>query len=345
MDSASRLGLSEEQLKFNSNLLETQKKIADEYFDTLSPLQRIANLSDNFGKRINGHLFDSNSFLDYLKSQEGRYSQESLWPSVKWAEKWRRDGAVLQDYTIEKTIDWLAGLGVNIDDVLAGLADYGPKFVVVSRHGELYNPKNIVYGRDSEMKPEDIIHLSEIGVEQMKAVAKTLNSRNFKPNLIITSPSIRAIESGNQLREGLKVASAGSSTSDDLDDTYAPGPYSEGLTMDEWQQLKGDAYDETRWGKYNHEKPDKIIERINRAFWSIVDKLKVGQTGLLVSHGDPIAWWINYQVVDQLPEPAKLRDAIYPNKGEAIIAIIDPAGNFFCHYILTDSNLIAGTSF
>jgi broad specificity phosphatase PhoE len=157
------------------------------------------------------------------------------------------------------------------------------------------------------------------------------------------SNQTRAVESAKELNRELGVFDE--QVEPRLKDLYAPGAYLEGLTMNEWKKHKGNAYDKVRWGKYNHEEPESVIKRIAEVFWERVKRLKVGQTAILLSHGDPIAWWINHQVVGKLPQADALRDQIYPNQGQAIVCIIDPQGNFFTHYILTDQSLIKGESY
>lgn len=86
-----------------------------------------------------------------------------------------------------------------------------------------------------------------------------------------------------------------------------------------------DYYDPIRWAKYNHEEPEQIIERMTRAIWDMADSLEPGATGILVSHGDPIAWAANYLLLGTIPEPKKLREKLYPTKGQALMLTVVPS--------------------
>lgn len=339
------LKLSNKQLAFEEELNPDQVKAADEFFESMSPMERIIYFSDCFGKRGETGIFDRKSFMEYLKSQEERYSGESLWPSIAWANTKRRDGAVLTSYVIEKTYGWLKDLGVDVEAIIKSLADYGPKFVILARHGEVANPGSIVYNRDSVMRPEETIHLSPDGLEQMNRLAKVIQKRKFRPVSLVSSPETRTIESMHKLNELLHIPEAHLKQSESVDEVYAPGPYRERVTTSEWEKMAGDAYDRGRWGKYNHEEVENVLKRVDGAFWEAASQLQVGETGIILSHGDPIAWWINHRASGRLPQPSKLRGMIYPNRGEAIVVIIDPEGKFFSHYLLTDASLIKGGTY
>lgn len=340
MATAEELDLKDTQLKFQDPLTPDQQQNALQYFDSLAPTQRIINLADNLGKRGPNGLFDLESFLVYLKSQEGRYNQNSDWGAISWAIPRRQAGAVLQAFTIEKTASWLKELGVDLNDTKNSLENYGPKFIAVVRHGDLYNPSNIVYNRDTVMNKEDIIHLGDEGKEQMQRVATLINNRKFNPVKIFTSPETRALESTHELNSILHVDEV--TTVADLDDGFAPGPYLEKMTMDQLMDIGGNVYDSTRWGKYYHESPKEIIERMQRTFYKVASGLKVGETGLLLSHGDPIAWLLNTLTSTTIPSPENLRQLLYPAKGEGAVAIIDPQGFVFSTYTLKDKSIQRG---
>jgi len=329
-----------ERLKFSfqEQLTSEQEKEAQKYFDSLSPAQRITNYADNFGKRGPNGLFNLNVFVTYLTLQEGRYDQESQWASVKWAIPRRQAGAVLQAHVIGKTLDWFQEIGVDLKDIQNELKDYGPKIVVIARHGELNNPTGIVYNRDSVMQEEDIIHLSDEGRRQMQELADLLQKRRFKCTRILTSPEIRTREACEEMRNQLGIGDF--RVDEGLDDAYAPGPYQEKMAMKKLAEIGGDVYEESRWGKYGHEKPREIVERMGRAFWQMVKDLKTGVAGILVSHGDPIAWLANSLVSGEVPSPQELRELIYPAKGEALVAVIGPQDELFTMYLLNGDDVL-----
>src|SRR5579872_2300395 len=162
LTTADGINFTENQLAFEEPLNKDQQQMANLYFSSLSPTQRIVNLADNLGKGGPLGIFNLQQFIHYLKTQEDRYpDQESPWASVHWAttDNRRKKGAVLQAYVVEQTLHWVEKMGVNFEEIRSGLVNYGPRFVVIARHGELHNPTQIVYNRDSEMAEEDIIHL------------------------------------------------------------------------------------------------------------------------------------------------------------------------------------------
>lgn len=333
------LELSEKQIEGKENLTADQEKIIADYFVLLTPTQKIVFMADNFGKRDeNASLFNLERFLHYVRTQEKRYGNDERWILER-----RSAGAILTISIVKKTIDWFEEIGIDFKQVLNDLKDYGPKFVLLVRHGDPDNPRNIVYNLDEVMKKEDIIHITDQGKDQLNSLGKVINKRKFRVVKIAYSNQTRAVESAKEIIKELKILDE--TTEPRLKDLYAPGAYLEGLTMDDWKKKKGNAYDKVRWGKYNHEEPVKLIDRVNGVFWENVNKLNVGQTAILLSHGDPIAWWINNQVMGQIPPADLLRDLIYPNQGQAIVCIIDPQGIFFTHYLLTDPSLIEGESY
>ena len=57
-----------------------------------------------------------------------------------------------------------------------------------------------------------------------------------------------------------------------------------------------------------------------------------GETGILISHGDPIAWLINTLLGKKLT-PRTLTQGIYPKKGEGSVFVMDGriSGIIFLH--------------
>ena len=76
-----------------------------------------------------------------------------------------------------------------------------------------------------------------------------------------------------------------------------------------------------------------------------VKKLKAGETAILLSHGDPIAWFINYKIMGKLPDPKKLRNLNYPNQGEGIVIVLNSKDKIIEYYRLTDSSLLEGKNY
>lgn len=216
------------------------------------------------------------------------------------------------------------------------------KTVIVIRHGELENPKRIAYNRDTVMEKEDIIHLSGYGKEQYKLLGQLIK-KQFKIVKILYSPETRAKESVEALNEVLELNKYSVKEDAGLDEIYAPAGYKERLSLDEWNKVSGNAYDKVKWAKYNHEMPLSIINRFEITFNKLVNELKPEETGILISHGDPIAWWIYYKVNNLIPEYTRLKDFIYLKKGEALVIKVGSNNKWAGYYILADKSLKEGT--
>lgn len=337
------LNFTQSQLEWKEPLSDYQKTKAGEFYNRLSHAQKIINLADNLGKRNENGLFDIKGFFEYLKTQEQRYENTSNSSEENWSIPRRPGSTLLQVFIVEKTLKWLQNLGINIEKVLWKLDSFGPKFTIVIRHGEISNPKGIVYNLDEVMKEKDIIHLSQYGKTQMIALGRIIKQRKFNIACIITSDQIRAIESAQALNTVLEVKDFQINAK--LKEVFAPGPYKRGLTMDEFKKSMGDAYDAKLWGEFKHETIENVFNRMNDGFLSIINQLKPNQTGVMVSHGDPLAWWINFHASGKLPDPKNLRQHIYPNKGQALAVVIDENNKWFSYYFIEDPSLLPGTSY
>jgi broad specificity phosphatase PhoE len=318
---------NDEELNFEKPLSTEQKKTVQKYFDSLSPTQRIINLADNLGKRDNNGIFNLASFENYLKTQEKRYSEDSHWACIHWAIQRRRGAALFQYHLVKKTYDWLGKLNIKVDKILHELKNYGPKFVLIIRHGELENPTNLAYNRDSVMKTP--IHLSTLGKEHMQKVGELIATKKFNLTKIITSPEIRTQESALELKNKLDLPI----TIDNyLDEVYAPDPYNRGWKMDKLIDLGGDIYNLP-----NTESPESVTRRMLKIFNITANSLKTGEAAILLSHGDPIVFLTQFLKTQSIPNPKILREIAYPAKGQATIAIIGADGNIFTLYLLEEN--------
>lgn len=193
------------------------------------------------------------------------------------------------------------------------------KKIIVLRHGELDNPKDLAYNRDSVMRPEDIIHLSQKGREKLRKVGETIKKSDLNPVLFWVSPETRAIESAEELNKSLNLSYV---VKPELDEVYTPGPYRKGITMTEWETLENH-YDQKVWIGYNHETPENVVVRMTKTFWQMADKLQAGQSGILLSHGDPTCWLLNKIILNQVPEYHQAQKNFFLNKGQAIVIELD----------------------
>lgn len=333
LEVAEELGLDNDQLNHIKPLNDNQQKMINTYFTSLTPMQRFINIADNLGKRDNnGVLFTLPILFDYIFSQEERYEQNSRWPTINWAIERRTAAAFLQYKIIEKSCEWLKNdFNVDIEKIIESMVDYGPKFIILSRHGEVENPKRIVYNRDSIMDSLDLIHLSVEGKTQLQNMGKKLNVLKFRIKQLWTSPETRAIESADALKEGYKN-NFRILKKDELDEILFEGPYKDGLSIDPWE--RGEREFVPKKAGYRHEKTQSVVDRMDRAFAEIIYVLRVGETGILISHGDPIAYFINFKLNGIIPDYHDFNKVIYVKKGEALVIIIDADSTIFSQYTL-----------
>jgi broad specificity phosphatase PhoE len=188
------------------------------------------------------------------------------------------------------------------------------RHIIIARHGALNNPNGILYNRDTVMRPEDIMHLSETGKTGVQELAKAIKDGGYNCVVLYTSPEIRAIESSQILAKTLGIA--GTETIDELDDVLCPAPYLAKMSIRDLENRGGDLYDLCQ------EKPDDIVRRMEPVFWNLAGKLQNGETGIIMSHGDPTALLLHKLINHTVPEPKKLRDNLYlPKSGAVAITI------------------------
>lgn len=312
----------------------------DEYFDSLSLSQKIIFLADNLGKRDkNGKLFDLDIFLKYLSTESGRYAQTSPWPSVARSLRAREHPLIYEGkpgayVIVKKTVDWLESLGINFEEIRRGLENYGPKFVILARHGELdINPESPLYNRDQYMKPEDIVHLSDEGREQMEKLGDLIKERQFRPVSLFASPETRTRESVVSLRETLELSKT--TIDSRLDDIESPGAYLEGYKMADLPKIEADSKLIAKLRKkYPHEEVPDLVKRMETIFWQQAKELKAGETGVFISHGDPISYLAYHLLFQKIPSQMELREKMYCPKGNALVAVIDSNDQLFTLFFI-----------
>lgn len=219
-------------------------------------------------------------------------------------------------------------------EVFKSFPSFEAKEVILLRHGEISNPKGIVYNRDNIMRRGEEVHLGDEGRRQIIELGNLIKKNKIKVKFIISSPEARTLESAQELQKVLKLRDI--EISDSLDDVYAPGPYIEGMSMKEHEARKGNVYDIDRWEKYNHETPERVIERMRLIFNQSAQRLKISQACVLVSHGDPIAWFANAINGKEIPNPQDLRSQIYPSKGNGIFYVVDKENDIINQYVLKE---------
>ena len=190
------------------------------------------------------------------------------------------------------------------------------------RHGQVYNPEKVVYGRLPGFG------LSDLGRQQAQAAASVL--RDSPLAVVISSPLLRAQETAQIL---LSPHSDTPLRSEEAINEVAF--YFEG-----WPLQKMAARD---WNLYSdvpaeYEQPPDVIARA-RTFLAQVRREYTGQHSVLVSHGDVLAftilWAHNVPIVpenkhtlnqlgfsDDYPAPASITTFIYkPEDGEKPSAV------------------------
>lgn len=204
------------------------------------------------------------------------------------------------------------------------------KKIIVSRHGEIDNPRDLAYNRDSVMKKEDIIHLSQKGRDQLKKIGETIKKSGLNPVLLWVSPETRTIESAEELNKFLNLSYV---VKPELDEVYTPGPYKKGITMSKWETLSNH-YDRKIWAGYNHETPEDVVNRMTDIFRQMAGKLQSGQSGILLSHGDPICWLLNKIILNKVPEYHQSQKNFFLHKGQAVVLEINQQNKLVKHTFL-----------
>lgn len=206
--------------------------------------------------------------------------------------------------------------------------------IYLIRHGEVYNPNKTVYGSD--------IKLSETGFNQMKLLATRLKQENVIPDIIYTSPFMRALQSAKTIADvygGVNIQEEKS-----LQDTFAPGV--EGKPVDWLESVVGDIYNYEGPEVIGEvEKPEDIVERMI----SCIKKIQLqheGKTVFIVSHGDPTAftmWKLLHLESESIPSITELEKDSYLKKGEAWRIVFGENGRALEHELIArDEGSVTG---
>lgn len=147
--------------------------------------------------------------------------------------------------------------------------------VYLIRHGEINNPRNLMYGGTLDLP------LNDKGRSQMSNLSEFLQNQGVHPDVVYTSHLSRAKESGQILVERFGVAVV---KDERLGDNKIP--QFAGLTQEEKEaKFSGrEEFDPTLEG---HESKEEVARRMRFAFDDIVRKYE-GKTVFIVSHGDPL---------------------------------------------------------
>ena len=187
--------------------------------------------------------------------------------------------------------------------------------VFLIRHGEIDNPKKIIYGQNIDLP------LNDKGKKQILGLAKIIQKMNYNPSKIFSSPLSRAVDSAKILQEFFRIQKSQFVIDKGLDDNNIPvfaGKPVIGLTK--LYEKSIDEYDEQFVKKGNESKQD-IMDRMYSAFQRIING-NLGKTVIVVSHGDPIRL-LMFKLADKklkdipLSGSREFRKTDYVEKGEA----------------------------
>lgn len=188
--------------------------------------------------------------------------------------------------------------------------------VFLIRHGEIDNPKKILYGSNFNLK------INDIGRKQIQEVAERIKRLGFKIGKIYSSPLSRAQESAKIIAKEFRIEKI--ITKQGLTDTDIPALADKPLAIrSEIFKTGTDAYDE-KYVKMGNESRDQIVKRMKDTFNSIVKENK-GKTAIIVSHGDPLQFLL-YVLTNpdkKVPSMNILAGESYPTKGSATKLVLD----------------------
>lgn len=141
------------------------------------------------------------------------------------------------------------------------------------RHGEVENPRQILYGRLAGFR------LSDNGRKRIHEVVQELE--DIKIDYLYTSPLLRARETGRIINEMLHLKPKVSSLL--LETKLLP----EGVSLEIFRKdIQPHMYDD-KYVQLGQESIQSQGERMFR-FVRLIQKLHAGKTVLTISHGDPI---------------------------------------------------------
>ncbi len=145
--------------------------------------------------------------------------------------------------------------------------------IYLIRHGHVYNPQNIIYGRLPGFK------LSEEGIKEIEQTASFLADKNIKA--IYSSPVYRTRQSAKIIKEKLKLNEIKISQ-----ELFEVKTSLDGLSASEFDVVNTDYYSQPIIKK-GDETIEKVAKRMQKSISKILGKHK-GQSVAAFSHGDPI---------------------------------------------------------
>lgn len=198
--------------------------------------------------------------------------------------------------------------------------------IFLIRHGELDNPSNTIY--------DGTISLSKEGRENMRLLGITLKKRSVIPDVVFTSPFLRAVQSTEELLSNYESEIPVIKDSR-LQDTDAPDNIGKPLS---WLREVGNPY---TYPGIRIESPNAIADRMVASIKNAIDQYE-GKTLFVVSHGDPTAfalWKLLHPESEMppLPDLQNPRDGSvkYLQKAQAWRVVMDTAHHVIEHEFIT----------
>lgn len=191
--------------------------------------------------------------------------------------------------------------------------------VFLVRHGDIENPKKILYGRSLDFP------LSKLGQEQIKQLAIKIKNKDDYVDKIYSSPLKRSIQTSQIISNffNLKLPIV---RDDRLTDVDIPALVGQPLTIIDEIHGKGiDEYEE-EYVRKGHETRENVVKRMTVVLNEILEK-NTSRTIAIVSHGHPLLLLYYkrmhpYQRI--IPKVGTVQSLIYyVRKGEAIKLVFD----------------------
>ncbi len=181
------------------------------------------------------------------------------------------------------------------------------------RHGEAYNPEQIIYGRAP-------VPLTDKGRQQIKDLAERFKKEQVIPDIIIASPIRRTVETAEEIKKVFPQTPLHFEKN-----LQEHGGDLSSMTIKHLLSL-GDYYMAQECIEMGLERPESIVNRMYTVMQKVI-KTYPGKTIFIVSHGDPLAWliWKLLHPTDPIPSILDIQDT-YPQQGQARQVLFDENG-------------------
>jgi broad specificity phosphatase PhoE len=197
--------------------------------------------------------------------------------------------------------------------------------VFLIRHGDVDNPKGIIY--------DGTISLSEFGKQKMRAFGRNLREKGVNPDAVVSSDFLRAMQSSEEIMSNYYDLNLSIEPDSRLQDPDSPDLFGKSLL---WLAEIVDPYTDLELKNLRIERPESFTARMMSAINDVLGK-RQGKTVFIVSHGDPTAFamWQLLNPGKSLPSLRELTNekgrVVYLEKGEAWRILFDEDGSVVEH--------------